>query len=223
MRILIVEDQKEILTFLKTNFERKCFAVDGAEDGKQGAQKAKVNDYDCILLDNHLPHKTGREICEELRSLKKNVPIIMLSVETNASKKAEVINLGADDFVSKPFCFEELLARVNAVLRRPSRIAENILTISDLSLNILKHEVKRGKKEIKLTKKEFMILEFLMKNQENPMPRHAILEHAWDINGDIFSNTIESHMVSLRKKIDANFSQKLIHTISGYGYKISLK
>lgn len=222
MRILVVEDQKEIRDFLKQSLEQECFAVDAVADGNTGSEYAKNNSYDVLILDNNLPGKTGMEICKSLREDRNRVPILILSVESDIPKKIELLNSGADDYLTKPFSFDELMARIRAIIRRPWDIRVEEYRIDDLVLNVSRHQVVRGKKEIHLTKKEFMILEQLMRSEGNVVSRGSLLEHVWDMEGDIFSNTIETHMVTLRKKIDSAGKRKLIHTISGRGYKISI-
>lgn len=224
MRLLIVEDEKEILNFLKPSLEAECFAVDIAEDGEKGAYLARTNDYDIIILDNMLPKKSGSEICQEIRSLGKTVPIIILSALSDVNKKVELLNIGADDYLTKPFSFQELVARIKTLLRRPAPIKSDILQIDDLSLDLRKNSVTRGEEEIKLTRKEFMLLEYLLRNPGLVLSRSMIMEHVWDMNADPFSNTIEAHILSLRKKIKTKNSQKeLIHTIPGRGYKVDAK
>ncbi len=220
MRILIVEDQTELREFLKSSLEADFFAVDAESDGGKAYFLAKTNEYDIIILDNNLPNKTGSEICADIRKSKKNVAIIILSVEDQTQKKIDLLNTGADDYLTKPFSYEELVARIHALLRRQPMAQNELLKIADLTINPQKHTVKRGNNDITLTRKEFMLLEYLMRNQGQVVSRGSILEHVWDIDGDIFSNTIETHILNLRRKIDTPYSSKLIHTISGRGYKI---
>jgi len=222
MRILIIDDQKEIVDFLKKGLESVCFAVDIAMDGEQGSYMARTNDYDLIVLDNNLPKKNGKEIAKEIRGDGKNTPIIMLSVHSDISTKVDLLNLGVDDYVTKPFSFDELLARIKALLRRPPQIEDEIIKAGNLILDTKRHAVRRDDKEIYLTKKEFMLLEYLMRNNGIVLSRSMILEHVWDMNADPFSNTIESHILSLRKKIDSDNGQKIITTVPGIGYKIEV-
>ncbi len=223
MRILLVEDEKDIVNFLKPALETECFVVDIARDGEKGSFLARSNNYDLIILDNMLPKKSGKEICAELRHAHKTTPIIMLSVLAETDKKIELLNCGADDYLTKPFSLEELLARIRALLRRPANFTSEILTLGDLTLNSKKYEVIKGQKEIYLTKKEFMLLEYLMRNKGFVISRGMLLEHIWDMNADPFSNTVETHIMSLRKKIDGTGNNKLLYTISGRGYKIDDK
>ena len=220
MRILIIEDEKDICAFLKEALEAECFSVDTANDGEQGSLLAKTDTYDLILLDNVLPNKQGIEICREIREKGKSVPIIMISVRNELISKVEHLNNGADDYITKPFSFIELLARIKAILRRPKQYQNQIFTIDDLVIDINKHTVKRGPKEIYLTRKEFQLLEFLLLHKDSVVSRTMIMEHVWDIHADLFSNTIETHVLNLRKKINATGRRKLIHTVPGRGYKI---
>lgn len=220
MKILVIEDEKEIADSLKKNLETECFIVDIINDGEEGLITATNNHYDLIILDNILPRKTGSEICKELRQKNITTPILIISVRSEIDMKIKLLNLGADDYITKPFVFNELLARVKALVRRPKEIEQEILTLGTLSVDTKKHKVTRNNKEIYLTKKEFMFLECLLKNVGRVMSRRMILERVWDINADPFSNTIESHIVNLRKKIDIKNEEKLIHTVTGRGYKI---
>ncbi len=221
MRILLVEDEKEITDFLKPCLEAENFIIDTAKDGEKGSFLARTNDYDLIILDIGLPKKNGSQVCREIREENKNVPIIVLTVKSEIDNKLNLFNRGADDYVTKPFSFEELLARIRAVLKRPHQTEDEILAIDDLILDTRRHLVKRGAKEIYLTRKEFILLEYMIKNQGMVLSRGMIMEHAWDINADPFSNTIESHILKLRRKIDNKKNKrKLIHTIPGRGYKI---
>jgi len=220
MRILVIEDDKEILKFLKRGLESECFAVDIAEDGEKGSFMARTNDYDVIILDFMLPKKDGLEVCRDIRDHGKDTPILVLSVVMDTKTKVDILNAGADDYITKPYSFEELTARVNALLRRPKQIEKNILRINNLTLDKNQHLVKRGSHEIRLTRKEFMLLEYLMKNPSIVLSREMIMEHVWDINADPFSNTVETHILSLRKKINLKSQRNLICTIRGRGYKI---
>lgn len=220
MRILVIEDEKKIADLLKTALKAECFVVDMAEDGEKGSFLARTNDYDLIILDNILPSKEGLVVCREVRGSGKNTPILILSVKSETGTKIDLLNAGADDYLTKPFSFEELLARVRALLRRPKHIEDEILRIDDLTLDTKRQTVKRGRNEIYLTRKEFMLLEYLMKNRGIVLSRGMIMEHVWDMTVDPFSNTIESHILSLRRKIDPHGKRKFIKTVPGRGYKI---
>jgi len=224
MKILIIEDETEIRDFLQTSFESECFVVDTASDGESGWELLKVNSYDVVILDNILPKKSGESICRDMRAMGNTTPILILSVVSEVTAKVELLNNGGDDYLDKPFSFLELLARVHALARRPRKMEHEILTIGPLSLNPHAHVVTWNASAIKLTRKEFVLLEYLMRNAGNVLSRGMIMEHVWDMNADPFSNTIESHIVSLRKKIDtqSRFNQSIIKTVSGRGYKLEL-
>jgi DNA-binding response OmpR family regulator len=220
MKALIVEDEKRISAFLKESLQAEYFAVDVAEDGEEGEYLANTNDYDLIILDNILPKKQGIEVCRAIRARGNATPILILSVKSDTTKKVDLLNAGADDYLTKPFALEELFARIRALMRRPIAIEAEVFSVGDITLDAKKFVVKRKKQEIYLTRKEFMLLRYLMKNEGTVLSRGMILEHVWDMSVDIFSNTIESHILSLRKKIGDHGKGKLILTVPGRGYKI---
>lgn len=220
MKILIIEDDSSIRNVLRMSLTAQCFTVDTAEDGEQGSYLARVYDYDLVILDNIMPKKLGKQVCKEIREAGKTMPVLMLSMKSEVLEKISVLDTGADDYMTKPFSFEELLARIRALTRRPKTIAEKILKVGDIELNKEKNITKVSGKEIILTRKEFSLLEYLMQNKERVMTKGQILENVWDMNADIFSNTVESHIVNLRKKI-GDKNKKIIKSISGRGYKIS--
>lgn len=223
MRLLIVEDEKKIASFLKSNLEAELFAVDIATDGDQGSFMARSNDYDLIILDNGLPKKNGFEVCTEIRNEGKHMPILMLSVEASSTFKVRLLNAGADDYMTKPFTLSELLARIRALMRRPQKVLGDMLTLDTLILDAERYIVTRNEKEIYLPRKEFALLEYMLRNQGKALSRGMIMEHVWDENADPFSNTIESHILSLRKKIDTPGETKLIHTLPGRGYILDIR
>jgi DNA-binding response OmpR family regulator len=220
MRILLAEDEKELRQFIKSSLESACYAVDAAEDGERAMSLARSNNYDLIILDNIMPKQTGREICQELRQEGADTLILMLSIQSEVINKVDLLDLGADDYLGKPFSLDELHARIRALLRRPKTYVSDIMKFDDLIFDQKRHKVIRDDVEIYLTKKEFMLLEYLLRNQGNVLSRAKIIEHVWDMNADPFSNTVESHIVSLRRKIDLDGRRKLIQTIPGRGYKI---
>jgi DNA-binding response OmpR family regulator len=222
MRILVVEDEKKIGAFLKAGLNEKCYSVDLAPDGERGSFLARTTEYDLIILDNILPKMTGLDICKDLRERGKIVPILMLSVRSDTATKVELLNAGADDYLCKPFSLDELLARVNALSRRPPVIESDVMKIDDLKIDAVNYSVVRGRKRLYLTRKEFMLLAYLLRHRGTVVSRGMILEHVWDMNGDPFSNTIESHISSLRRKVDLPGRKKLIHTVPGRGYKADL-
>ena len=223
MRALVIDDEGAVRDLLAQNLRAHCFAVDTAKDGTEGSYLARTNEYDIIILDNMMPEKNGEAVCEEIRATGRNVPIIVLSVLSETARKIELLNAGADDYMTKPFSFEELMARIRALQRRPTKIEGDILRLDDLELDIKNQSVKREGEGIYLTRKEFMLLEYLMRNQGTVLSRSMIMEHVWDMESDPFSNTIESHILSLRKKLQQNGRSKLIYTIPGRGYKIDVQ
>lgn len=220
MRILIIEDDIETQRALATCLKSACFAVDTADTGDKGLYLAQTNDYDLVISDYVLPEKNGLEICETLRAEGKTMPILILSVKGETPTKVETLNRGADDYLTKPYSFDELLARVQALLRRPKTIASSIITVGDITINSTQQTVANGKKNLQLTRKEFSLLEYLARVQGTVVSRSTIMEHVWDIEGDVFSNTIEAHILNLRKKLATITKRKLIHTVSGRGYKL---
>ncbi len=222
MRILIVEDEKQICSFLKSSLEEKCFGVDIAEDGERGSFLARTANYDLMILDNVLPKKTGLEVCREVRDKGRTVPILMLSVKSETATKVDLLNAGADDYLIKPFSLDELVARVNALLRRPAALEGDVIEIDDLVFHSANYTVSRSGQEIYLTRKECMLLAYLLRHRGFVVSRGMILEHVWNMDTDPFSNTIEAHISGLRRKIDAHGSKRLIHTVPGRGYKIDV-
>lgn len=220
MKLLIIEDDSSIRNVLRMSLEASCFTVDTAEDGEVGSYMARTNEYNLIILDNMLPKKLGKKVCQEIREAGKTTPIILLSMKSEILEKVAVLDAGADDYMTKPFSFEELLARIRALTRRPRTLAEKVLKIKNIELNTDRNIVTKDGAEIELTKKEFTLLEYLLQNKERVVTRGQIMEHVWDINADPFSNTIESHIVNLRKKI-GDHHKRLIKNIPGRGYKIT--
>lgn len=220
MKILLVEDNVSIRNVLRLGLEGEAFAVDEAEDGEQGSYLARTNKYDLILLDNVLPKKMAKQVCTEIREQNIFTPILLLSAKSDTVSKVELLKAGADDYVTKPFSFEELKARIKTLLRRPHKIESVILKSGNLILNKDTHEVTKSGKRLNLTRKEFGLLELLMSNAGNVITRADMIEHVWDINADPFSNTVEAHILNLRRKIGDNH-KRLIRNIPGRGYKIA--
>lgn len=223
MRALVVDDEVELRETLAENLRDECFAVDTASDGTEGSYMARTNDYDIILLDNMLPEKSGTTICMEVRRTGRTVPILMLSVLSDSWQKVTLLNAGADDYLSKPYSFDELMARIRALLRRPSNLVGDVLTVDDLTLDVKQQSVKRAERGVYLTRKEFTLLAYMMRHQGTVLSRGMIMEHVWDMVSDPFSNTIESHIRGLRKKVERPGLRKLIHTVPGRGYKLDLE
>ena len=223
MRILIVEDDHKIANALKKGFEQESFAVDVSYDGQDGFGQASTIEYDLVVLDRMLPEINGMEVCQRLRDEKNKTPILMLTAKDKVSDRVEGLNCGADDYLVKPFAFEELLARVRALLRRPANLKNGNLKVGDLELDPQNFEVKRNGKKIKLSTKEFALLEYLIRNKDRILTKDSIISHVWDYDADILPNTVEVFMGYLRNKIDKPFknSANLIKTVRGFGYKIS--
>lgn len=223
MRILVIEDDANLRETLKSSLEAQCYAVDVAEDAEKGSYLARTNEYDTILLDYVLPKGNGLDVCKEIRKAGKSSYVIMLTVQSEIGPKVDVLNAGADDYLTKPYSFEELLARIRAVHRRPKPLVAEVLVHEDLELDTRSYTVTRNDKEIYLTRKEFMLLEYLLRNKGNVVSRAMLSEHVWDSSLDAFSNTIESHILTLRRKIDKKNRPSMIRTVPGRGYKIGQK
>jgi DNA-binding response OmpR family regulator len=225
MRILIVEDDRKIANAIKKGLQQESFAVDVAYDGQDGLGSALTIEYDLVILDRMLPEVDGVTICRAIRDKKISTPVLMLTAKDKIKDKVEGLNAGADDYLAKPFAFEELLARIRALLRRPQQVKEEIIVVDDLTLNPLTYEVKRNNHVISLSSKEYALLEYLMRNPSRILTKGNIIEHVWDYDADILPNTVEVYMGYLRNKIDKPYPQKpaLIQTVRGFGYKISAK
>ncbi|RPI17974.1 MAG: DNA-binding response regulator [Ignavibacteriae bacterium] len=217
MRILIVEDEKGISGFLKDGLEEEGFAVDAANDGSKGYELASVNDYDVILLDWMMPGISGIEVCRQFRKQNKSVPIIFLTAKDTVQDTVFALEEGANDYIKKPFEFEELLARIRVQLRTKTG-ESNKLKLGDIEMNLDTHRVFRSLKEIELTPKEFSLLEFLIRNKNKVCTRTRIIEHVWDIHFDSDTSVIDVYINFLRKKLDTGGSKNLIHTLRGVGY-----
>ncbi|MHB1254247.1 MAG: response regulator transcription factor [Candidatus Humimicrobiaceae bacterium] len=221
MKILVIEDEKLIADILKKGLEYHKFSVDVAYCGNDGYLLTQQFEYDIVILDLMLPDISGEEICRKIRQDKNSVFILMLTAKKQPDDIVSGLNYGADDYLTKPFEFSVLLARIRALLRRTSDKKENILEILNIRLFIDQEKVEVDSKEIELTKKEYMILEYLMRNKGQLLSRNQILEHAWDRNVDIFSNIVNTHIKNLRKKIGKNGD--IIETVYGSGYRINDK
>lgn len=222
MKILIVEDDVEISEFIKIGFEADGFIVDKAYDGEEGSYKARTNIYDVIILDNSLPIQNGIEVCRDIRAIGSSVPIIFLSVIGDTEKKIDAIEKGADDYITKPFSFDELRARVKALLRRPKKIEIPIMKVGELVLDKEKKEAYRNEISLNLTRKEYNLLEYLMRNPGIVVSRTMIMEHVWSAESDPFSNTVEAHMSNLRRKINSGGQKDIIKNLTGRGYMIEI-
>ncbi len=222
MKILIIDDEATILEFLKQGLEAKMFQVETAEDGERGAFLGRTGNYDLIILDYVLPKMDGFEVLKEIRNEKKHIPVIMLTVKSELDTKEKMFAMGVDDYITKPFLFDELLMRINAILKRPAKTEGDFFKIDNLTLNAKTNIIRRNGREIYLTRREFFLLEYLLRHRGLIVSRQEILEHVWDYNADPFSNSIESHIASLRRKLNKNKNRNLIHTFNGRGYKLSL-
>lgn len=222
MRILVVEDEHKIARAIKEGLEEESYAVDLSFDGQEGLNAARYEEYDLIILDRMLPGGLdGAEICETLRREGNHTPVLMLTARDQVRDRVQGLNSGADDYVIKPFSFEELLARVKALLRRPHETLGEVLNVGDLTLNTTTHEVRRAEKSIQVSSKEYALLEYLMRNKNKVLSKHNIITHVWDFDADILPNTVEVFVAYLRAKIDKPFNgPALLQTVRGFGYKI---
>src|SRR3989344_2325205 len=222
MRILIVEDEEMLAKTLKTGLESQGHAVDYLMDGKEGERRILIchKDYDLIILDLMLPGKSGYDICKGVRAAGIHIPILILTALDRTEEKVLALDNGADDYLVKPFSFQELLARIRALERRPRESLPEVLVVKDLELNPATRAVTRDKKPILLTLKEFELLQYLMKHPNEAMGREDIFVHLWDFADMSMSNTIDVHIKNLRKKIDDQKNDKLLETVRGVGYSI---
>lgn len=225
MRILVVEDEQKIANSIKKGLEQESYAVDAAYDGEYGYDLASTEDYDLIILDLLLPGMDGISLCRKLRQEKIQTPILMLTAKGAVGDRVKGFEAGADDYLVKPFAFAELLARAKALTRRPKQTFSDILSCQDLTLNTKTFEAKRGNSVIKLSKKEFALLEYLLRHPSVVLSKDQIIAHVWNYDADILPNTVEVFMGYLRKKIDQPFKGKksLINTVRGFGYKLGEK
>jgi heavy metal response regulator len=218
MRILIVEDEKKVASFIKQGLEEEGYAVDWAADGQEGLILALDGVHDLIVLDLNLPKKDGVEILKEIRQAKVKAPVLLLTIRAMIEDKVLGLDAGADDYLTKPFSFQELLARIRALLRRRSEAESTLLQVADLSLDPARRLVRRGAEKIELSTKEFALLDYFMRNTGRVLTRTMIAEHVWDYDFDTATNVIDVYVNFLRKKIDADRETKLIHTVRGVGY-----
>ncbi len=217
MRILLVEDEKNVAGFIKKGLTEEFYTVDVTDNGDEGFHMATSVEYDLIILDIMLPDMNGIELCRRIRNGHIKTPILMLTAVDAVESKVKGLDSGADDYLTKPFAFEEFLARVRALLRRPA-LTGNLLNVADLTLDPVKHEVKRGGQAIQLTWKEFALLEYLMRNKGRILSRTKIFDHIWGDDLDTSSNIVDVYVSYLRDKIDKNYSPKLVHTVRNVGY-----
>ncbi len=218
MRILLVEDDKKIAGFIAKGLREENYAIDVFHNGEDGAYWAIANEYDIIILDIMLPLKNGIEVCLEIRSNNILTPIIMLTAKDTTEDKVKGLQAGADDYLSKPFAFAELLARIQALLRRNQEYKSQILKAADLELDVNSRRVFRAGKEIILSGREYGLLEYLMRNKNKILTETRIIEPVWDMNSELFTNVVNVYIHHLRKKVDTGFEKKLIFTLRGRGY-----
>ncbi|MBI2039655.1 response regulator transcription factor [Candidatus Microgenomates bacterium] len=219
MKILVVDDDQEIVDTLKDQLTA-YFIIETAQTGEEGEFLAQVNDYDLIILDYLLPDISGLEICQKLRENNIKTPILMLTGKDEVAEKVKALNVGIDDYLTKPFNFDELLARIKALLRRPHPIQSNLINVGDLTIDLDKGVVRRGQKVIHLRRKELYLLEYLARNVGRVISREMILEHVWDSTEEPLTNTVDVHIKYLRDHVDREFNKKLIKTVHGLGYKL---
>ena len=220
MRVLVVEDEKTLADLIKSGLEDEDYSVDAVYDGEEGLFFAENEPFDIIILDIMLPKINGLDILKTLRNKGIKTPVLILTAKSDVEDKIKGLNGGADDYLTKPFSFDELLARIKAVLRRNFNESSNIINIADLSINLSTHEVARGGKAIKLTAKEYTLLEYLCLNKNKLLSRSRIVEHIYNYNFDLDSNVVDVMITRLRRKIDDNFNKKLIRTVRGGGYMV---
>lgn len=221
MKILVVEDEERVAHFIQKGLREEGHAIDLANNGEEGGFLAEVNDYDLIILDLMLPKKNGVSVCKEIRDHGINTPVLMLTARDSVEDRVRGLDAGADDYLIKPFAFDELLARVRALLRRKTDSKAPVLKIADLELNPITRSVSRDDRAIRLTTKEYSLLEYMLRNPDKVLSRTLIGEHVWDMNFDPESNVIDVYVSHLRAKVDKGHELALIHTMRGQGYMLS--
>jgi DNA-binding response OmpR family regulator len=221
MRVLVIEDEHKIANALKRALEQESYAVDVSYDGDDGHAMATTEPYDVAIIDRMLPGDyNGLDIVKAMRDAKIHTPVLLLTALGGVNDKTKGLDSGADDYLVKPFALEELLARVRALIRRPTETKGTVLKVGDLSLDTTNFSVQRAGKDITLTSKEFGLLEYLLRNQGRPISKDTIIAHVWDYDADILPNTVEVYIKYLRNKIDQPFKKPILHTVRGFGYKL---
>jgi DNA-binding response OmpR family regulator len=220
MHLLIVEDDKGVARFLAKGFEQEGYAVDTAFDGENGAELAELADYDAVVLDLMLPKLPGLVLLRRLRKKKPNLPVLILTAKGDVENRIEGLDLGADDYMVKPFAFAEVAARMRALLRRGTREVTT-LQLADLTADTSTRTVTRAGRRIELSGKEFAVLELLLRNAKRPVTRNMLIEHVWDMHFDCVTNVVDVHINRLRNKVDSGFDVPLIHTVRGVGYMMT--
>ncbi len=222
MKILIVEDNEALASGIKRGLEQEGYAADYVLDGESGARRVELSprDYDLVILDVMLPKKDGISVLRDWREVEITIPVLMLTAKDMTEDKIKGLDSGADDYLIKPFSFEELTARIRALLRRPKETLPKELKVGDITLNTTTRKVDRSGKEIPLTLKEFMVLEYLIRHPNKVITRDELYDHAWDFAANAFSNTVDVHIKNLRKKIEYENHEKILETIRGVGYRL---
>ncbi|NMB84123.1 response regulator transcription factor [Candidatus Roizmanbacteria bacterium] len=222
MRILVVEDEHLIANSIKKGLTQENYAVDVVYNGTDAYDLASTEDYDLAILDLMIPGMDGLTICKELRKNNIHFPILILTAKGQIVNKVEGLDAGADDYLTKPFSFEELLARIRALIRRPKRSLDSVIAVDNLQMDTKSFQIKRGGVDVQLSSKEFSLLEYLMRNAGQTLSKEQIISHVWNYDADILPNTVEVYIKNLRNKIDNPFKKDppLIHTVRGFGYKI---
>ena len=220
MRILVLEDDHKVATFIQRGLEEEGYAVDVLHDGLQAGVQTQSIDYDAAVLDLMPPAPSGLQVLRDIRAKKRELPVVVLSARDSLEDRVAGLDAGADDYMAKPFALAELSARLRALLRR-GRPHENVLRVADLELDIVRRIVSRGGRRIDLRAKEYALLEFLMRHSGRPVARSQIIEHVWNIHFNSSSNVVEVHINGLRKKVDRGFAEPLIRTVRGVGYMLS--
>ena len=220
MRLLVIEDERKIARVITESLKREKYAVDVAYDGEEGFNLADSQPYDLLIVDRMLPGLEGTEIVKKLRENGKNMPILFLTALSTTEDKTLGLDVGADDYLTKPFAIDELLARVRALLRRPPIQQPDILKIDNLKIDKQQHTVARAGKIIDLTNKEYALLEYLMQHPNQILSKETLIDHVWDFDADILPNNVEAYIKNLRQKIDKPFKKQLIKTVRGFGYRI---
>jgi two-component system, OmpR family, copper resistance phosphate regulon response regulator CusR len=223
MRILMAEDDSALGSFVRKGLEAEHYAVDVSEDGEQARAMASELDYDLVMLDLNLPRLDGISILRSVRVRKPSMPILILTGRSRVEDRVQCLDMGADDYLMKPFSFSELSARIRALLRRSHVPAESVLKVDDLRLDRVERRVERAGRRIELTSKEFALLEYMMRNAGRRITRAMIIEHVWNISFDTSTNIVDVYVNYLRRKVDDGFGSRLIHTVRGVGYELSLR
>ena len=221
MRILVIEDEKKVAAFIKRGLEQESYAVDTVHDGIDGQHYAEVNEYDAIILDIMLPGKSGIDVLKDIKEAGVKAPVLLLTARDTVEDRIKGLDLGADDYMTKPFAFEELLARLRVLMRRGG-YGSPLLEFVDLSLDQGTRKAKRGEVEVELTVKEYALLEYLLRNPDRVLTRTLIAEHVWDQSFDNETNVVDVYINHLRSKVDSDPAKRLIHTVRGVGYVLKV-